>query len=509
RPQRAKTCSSIPLADQFLQLTYPFCLYPPLGMFGYGSGTTMLLAALLPRLSSSFAFSPCAVRLVGVAQSRHLCMAGDSSGSSSPVTPDFTTTVDVTNHKLPKAKKPEPLTRTPKWVGLEGLEERTTGSLIPETLVEMETDKDFQLTAAKLKEMGQKKLTLEERKIRRRALQDLGLPQFHQFIEQRGLTIPRAESTILQINIGLYCNQACAHCHVESSPQRKETMSREVVDQCINVLKASPSITTLDITGGAPELNEQFRYLVTRAREESDVEIIDRCNLTVLMEPGQEDLCDFLAKNKVRVVASLPCYSPKNVNQQRGNGVFDRSIQALSKLNDAGYGVEGSGLTLDLVYNPLGAFLPPPQEALQEKYKEELFAVFGLVFNDLFTITNMPIKRFADFLHRRGELQEYMELLVRNFNDGATKGVMCKDTINVGWDGMLYDCDFNQQLKMGMGTMGTTRKAPENLQSKSGTGYSIFDIEDVQELYSTEIALESHCFGCTAGMGSSCQGATA
>lgn len=421
------------------------------------------------------------------------------------MTPDFTTGVDVANVNLSKpAKAPQ---RSSKWVGLDGLSDRTKGSLIPETLQGMENDEEFQLVAAKLKKMGQQKLTMEEKKIRRRALKDRNLPSFQQHIEDLSIKISREKSTIFQLNIGLFCNQACSHCHVESSPQRKEMATREVAERCMEIIKNSPSVTTLDITGGAPELNDNFRYMVEQGRA-LDLDVIDRCNLTVLEEPGQEDLAEFLAKNKVHVVASLPCYSPKNVNMQRGSGVFDRSIRGLMKLNALGYGKPGSGLKLDLVYNPVGGFLPPEQAALEAKYKEELDETFGIQFNNLFTITNMPIKRFADFLYRRGELQEYMELLVRNFNAAACTGLMCKDTINVGWDGRIFDCDFNQQLELGMGTAGTNAGASEKLRAVHD-GYSIFDVDSVDDMQSTDIVLESHCYGCTAGNGSSCQGATA
>ncbi|CAM9257207.1 unnamed protein product [Ectocarpus fasciculatus] len=371
----------------------------------------------------------------------------------------------------------------------------------------MEKDEEFQLTAAKLKQMGQKKLTLEEKKMRRRALKDRNLPSFQQHIQEQGIKINRESSTIFQLNIGLFCNQACSHCHVESSPQRKEMVSKEVAERCIEIIKNSPTVKTLDITGGAPELNDHFRYMVEEGRA-LGLDVIDRCNLTVLQEPGQEDLAEFLAKNKVHVVASLPCYSPKNVNMQRGSGVFDRSIKGLVKLNALGYGKPDSGLQLDLVYNPIGGFLPPEQVALEDKYKEELDEAFGIKFNNLFTITNMPIKRFADFLYRRGELQEYMELLVRNFNSAACSGLMCKDTINVGWDGRIFDCDFNQQLELGMGTAGTNAGASEKLRAVE-EGYSIFDVDSVDDMQTTDIVLESHCYGCTAGNGSSCQGATA
>eukprot|EP00617_Octactis_speculum_P015342 CAMPEP_0185763892 /NCGR_PEP_ID=MMETSP1174-20130828/22795_1 /TAXON_ID=35687 /ORGANISM="Dictyocha speculum, Strain CCMP1381" /LENGTH=269 /DNA_ID=CAMNT_0028446189 /DNA_START=99 /DNA_END=908 /DNA_ORIENTATION=+ len=269
-------------------------------------------------------------------------------------------------------------------------------------------------------------------------------------------------------------------------------MDEKVADRCIHIIKNSPSIHTLDITGGAPEMNSQFRRIV-RAASKLGIDIIDRCNLTVLMEPDQEDLVDFLVEHKVHIAASMPCYSAKNVNMQRGNNVFERSIDGLLKLNEAGYGKEGSGLVLDLVYNPLGAFLPPPQAPLTEKYKQELMDVFGIRFNELFTMTNMPIKRFADLLYRRGELKDYMDLLVRNFNPDTVSNLMCTNTLNVRWDGRIYDCDFNQQLDMDIGVDEASLKS----------GYDVFSIEKVDDLLKYDMNMDSHCFGCTAGMGSS------
>jgi radical SAM/Cys-rich protein len=320
-------------------------------------------------------------------------------------------------------------------------------SIVDQTMQELEDDEEFQATNARLKIIGQEGMSKEERTKRRRALNNLGVPPFSKFLRKemkseegdgKPFLLKRKTPTILQINIGLFCNQACAHCHVESSPLRtEEMMTAETSAQCLKLLKNTPSITTLDITGGAPELNENFRYFVKMARSiRPDLEIIDRCNLTVLQEPGQEDLVDFLKEQKVHIIASLPCYSADNVDTQRGNGVFERSIAALLALNDAGYSTE-SDLHLDLVYNPLGAFLPPSQEKLEVQYKEQLAENFGIFFDNLFTITNMPIKRFADFLHRRGELQEYMELLVRNFNKDTVSNLMCMDTISVGWDGKV------------------------------------------------------------------------
>ena len=327
-------------------------------------------------------------------------------------------------------------------------------SLVSETMEALESDEDFQQTSKRMNDLGLAGMTKEERAQRRRALDDLGVPNFIDFISEKhcgtemedmpeitnaGLT--RKSPTLLQVNIGLYCNQACGHCHVESSPLKTaEKMSSETVIQILKLLKNTPSIKVLDITGGAPELNENFRMLVSMARDlrptVEELEIIDRCNLTVLQEPGQEDLVNFLVKNKVRVIASLPCYSAGNVDKQRGNGVFDRSISALLAFNQNGYG-KINDLKLDLVYNPLGAFLPPEQEGLEKKYKEELMSNFGIQFNELYTMTNMPIKRFADFLHRQGELKEYMDLLVRSFNLNTTKSLMCLDTISVGWDGKV------------------------------------------------------------------------
>lgn len=389
-------------------------------------------------------------------------------------------------------------------------------SIVDQTLQGLESDKEFQQTRKQLATIGLEGMTKEERTKRRRALTNLGIPNFDQFLSQNlGTTtttttaddgthtstdtthqpfqLKRVPTKILQINIGLYCNQACGHCHVESSPLRKEeNMSAETAARCLELLQQSPAITTLDITGGAPELNPNFRYLVRMARElRPDLEIIDRCNLTVLQEPGQEDLIDFLRDNRVHIVASLPCYSEENVDSQRGSGVFERSIAALLALNDAGYGMDPS-LQLDLVYNPLGAFLPPPQSKLEDQYKTRLEENFGVLFNHLLTITNMPIKRFADFLHRRGELEDYMSLLVRNFNKDTVQKLMCLDTVSVGWDGQIYDCDFNQQLGMGLAVTG---------------GRTIFDIESVDDLMNIRVRTDNHCFGCTAGMGSSCQGA--
>lgn len=398
--------------------------------------------------------------------------------------PDYgETSVEIDTHKLEKIGK---------WLrrDLDGK------SLVEATLTDMENDDDFQRTAEKIAAVGEKQMTIEERTKRRRALDSLGVQPFNEFLVQQGArsspVLHRRDPEVLQLNIGLYCNQACGHCHVESSPLRKEMMTAETASQCIKLLKKSPTIHTLDITGGAPELNDSFRLIVSLARAvRPDLKIIDRCNLTVLQEPGQEDLVDFLAKHRVCVIASLPCYSAANVDKQRGSGVFERSIAALLALNEAGYGLPGTGLELDLVYNPLGGFLPPPQESLESKYKEELEENFGILFNQLYTMTNMPIKRFADFLYRRDELKDYMDLLVRNFNADTTKNLMCLNTISIGYDGKIFDCDFNQQLGFGIGSS----------EVHEG-GMTVFDVNSFN-LKDIPIKNDNHCFGCTAGMGSS------
>jgi len=396
-----------------------------------------------------------------------------------------------------------------------------SSSLIPEVIEQMETDTEFQELAKKISKIGVDGMTKEERAERRRALEDLGVPNFMKFVVAKddeenvqdshiqNNRLYRSHPTILQLNIGLYCNQACTHCHVESSPLRKEeTMSANVAARCLELLQNTPTIDTLDLTGGAPELNEQFRFLVKMARQwaienERKLTIIDRCNLTVLLEPNQEDLVNFLKENQVKVVASLPCYGEDNVDAQRGRGVFQRSIAALHKLNEAGYGSSSSDLELDLVYNPSGAFLPPSQESLEGDYKRELLDSFGIEFNNLITITNMPIKRFADHLAKQGQMKEYMELLVNNYNPQTVGGLMCLNTISVGWDGSLYDCDFNQQL--GMGIAGKSSEESSSAKKK----FSIFDIECLTDLEKYSVLTDNHCFGCTAGSGSSCQGATA
>jgi len=299
----------------------------------------------------------------------------------------------------------------------------------------------------------------------------------------------RARATTLQLNVGRRCDLACHHCHVESGPRRTEAMSVAVAERALALLARSPEVRTLDLTGGAPELHEVFRPLVAGAWRLGRG-VIDRCNLTVLELPGQEDTAEFLAAHRVRVVASLPCYGAENVDAQRGRGVFERSIAALHRLGALGYGEPGSGLEIDLVYNPQGASLPPPQAELEARYRAELGSRFGIRFGRLLTLTNMPIKRFAHALERDGRAAEYMSLLVSHFNPRTVPELMCRTTVSVSFDGALHDCDFNQMLELPLG----------------GRPRSVFDLGSLAELEAEAIATGPHCFGCTAGAGSSCGG---
>jgi radical SAM/Cys-rich protein len=299
----------------------------------------------------------------------------------------------------------------------------------------------------------------------------------------------------LQVNVGKLCNQACHHCHVDAGPKRTEIMTRATAERVMALLAASPGVETVDLTGGAPELNPNFAFLVEHTRALSH-HVIVRCNLTVLFAPGMEDLPRFYRDHGVELVCSLPCYTRENVDRQRGQGVFDRSIEALQLLNRLGYGRPGSGLVLNLAYNPLGAFLPPPQATLEARYREELGRLFGIEFHHLFTITNMPIKRFADQLHRWGKYDEYMGLLVNHFNPHTVPGLMCRSLVSVGWDGTLYDCDFNQMLELPVLSPNGSRQA-----------LTLWDLDTLNRLARGRIATAAHCFGCTAGAGSSCAGA--
>jgi radical SAM/Cys-rich protein len=304
--------------------------------------------------------------------------------------------------------------------------------------------------------------------------------------------IRRKTLDTLQVNLGYKCNQSCLHCHVGAGPNRTEMMDAATVESVLAVL-ARRQIQTLDLTGGAPELNSEFRSLVARARA-LGVRVIDRCNLTILSEPGQEDLAEFLAAHQVEVTASLPCYSPANVDRQRGDGVFERSIAGLKQLNALGYGqASRPELVLNLVYNPQGPSLPPPQTALQADYKRELLAHFGIHFNHLFALTNMPVQRFGSTLVSKGQFASYMQLLRSAYRAENLETVMCRTLISVDWQGFLYDCDFNQMLGMPSPSSGPKPARIEDLLSCDVTGQPI--------------AIADHCYGCTAGQGSSCGGA--
>ncbi len=304
--------------------------------------------------------------------------------------------------------------------------------------------------------------------------------------------ITRTRLDTLQVNLGYRCNQTCVHCHVNAGPNRTEMMDADTLALIPQVL-AARGITTLDITGGAPELHGGFRDLVRAVRAQG-VRVIDRCNLTILFEPGQQELAAFLAEQGVEVVASLPCYLSDNVDKQRGDGVFDKSIAGLQQLNALGYGVEGSGLALNLVYNPQGPSLPPNQQSLQADYKRELLARYGVVFNQLLALTNMPIQRFGSTLVSKGTFDTYMDLLKASFHADNLAGVMCRSLVSVDWQGWLSDCDFNQQLGLPLGTSGVRRHLRDLLKT---------------DLDTQPIRVAGHCFGCTAGQGSSCGGALA
>ena len=315
--------------------------------------------------------------------------------------------------------------------------------------------------------------------------------RFAQRLADHSLPLRHARTEVLQINVGKLCNLTCVHCHVNAGPGRKEIMARETVDRIVDWL-AKTDIPTVDLTGGAPEMIPDFKYFVRRLKALTPARhIIDRCNLTILLEPGYEDFAQFLADHEVEIIASMPCYSPENVNAQRGEGVFDGSIKGLQLLNSLGYGREAR-LPLHLVYNPNGAFLPGPQAELEADYKRELEGHFGIVFHKLYTITNLPIARFASYLRNNGKLADYMLLLNDAFNPATVEGLMCRNTINVSWRGEVFDCDFNQMLKMQW--------------RERGRSLSLWDV-DPAIVEDREILTGDHCFGCTAGAGSSCGGA--
>jgi radical SAM/Cys-rich protein len=301
--------------------------------------------------------------------------------------------------------------------------------------------------------------------------------------------VRRGRLDTLQVNLGYRCNQSCVHCHVNAGPNRTEAMDGATVDLVLAVLERR-RVGTLDITGGAPELNPHFRRLVTAARA-LGVEVMDRCNLTILEAAGQEDLAAFLAAEEVEIVASMPCYLESNVDRQRGHGVFDASIQALARLNRLGYGREGSGLVLNLVYNPQGASLPPPQHALEADYKRVLGETYGIVFNSLYTLANMPIQRFGAVLIAKGEFDRYLGLLKSAHRDDNLGGVMCRNLVSVDWRGFVYDCDFNQMLDLPMRHAGTDLHIRDLLAA---------------DIAGRPVRVAGHCYGCTAGQGSSCGG---
>ena len=316
------------------------------------------------------------------------------------------------------------------------------------------------------------------------------IPNFAGKLAEHNLTLRRDKPTVLQINVGKLCNITCVHCHVNAGPGRKEIMTRGTVDKILDWLEPT-EIPVVDLTGGAPEMIPDFKYLIREVKKQKQPRhIIDRCNLVILLEPGYEDLAKFMADYQVEVVASMPCYKPENVNAQRGEGVFDGSIKGLQMLNQLGYGSDPN-LPLHLIYNPVGAYLPPDQSELEAEYKVELKKHFGIIFNQLYTITNLPIARFLSYLKRNGKLEDYMTLLADSFNPNAVAGLMCRYTISVGWQGDIFDCDFNQMLEMPM----------ENRKPRY-----LWEL-DWQELEGRPIHLGQHCYGCTAGAGSTCGGA--
>lgn len=322
---------------------------------------------------------------------------------------------------------------------------------------------------------------------------DLSLPSFSQKLREIGL-FPLKPQTIeiLQVNLGKMCNQTCHHCHVDAGPDRKEIMSKDTLVQCLEVVRKNP-IPTVDLTGGAPEMNPHFRWFVSELKK-AGAHIINRCNLTILLAHQKfSDLPQFFAENEVEVVSSLPHYSQNRTDRQRGDGVFQKSIQALKNLNQVGYGLPESSLQLNLVHNPAGCFLPHDQKSLEREFKRRLLNDFGVHFSNLYCITNMPISRYLEYLLKTGNYESYMNTLVEAFNPVAAKGVMCRNTISVGWDGKLYDCDFNQMLNL-------------QLSSQASSHIEKFDIASLNK---RNIIIGNHCFGCTAGSGSSCGGTTA
>lgn len=317
------------------------------------------------------------------------------------------------------------------------------------------------------------------------------IPRFEDKLQTYGMSpLKPAELEIMQINVGKMCNQTCTHCHVDAGPDRKEIMTKETMQQCLDALRQAPSVHTVDLTGGAPEMNPDFIWFVEEISK-LGIKAIVRSNLTILVSNKKyNSYPDFFARHKVTVIASLPCYTAENTDKQRGDGVFQKSLSALKMLNEVGYGKDGTGLELNLVYNPIGASLPPPQEKLQSDYKRILFENFGVVFNNLYTITNLPISRFLEYLLAAGKYETYMEKLANSFNPETVNGLMCRNTLSVSWNGKLFDCDFNQMLE---------------LQTENGYPKHISEFNS-EKLKERNIVLNQHCYGCTAGAGSSCQG---
>lgn len=328
--------------------------------------------------------------------------------------------------------------------------------------------------------------------INRRGAQQARAPvEFADKLAAHGLSLRAAEVKTLQVNLGKLCNQACKHCHVDAGPKRTEVMTRETAEACLAVLRKF-RIPVFDITGGAPELNPSFRHLVREARA-GGAHVMVRHNLTVMFEPEQEDLPRFFSRQGVEVVSSLPYFLEQQTDAQRGGGVFRKSVEALRRLNAEGYGAEGSGLTLNLVYNPVGAFLPPAQASIEADFKRELFSRYRITFNNLYTITNMPIRRYLDYLRRSGNEERYMRKLVEAFNPSTVEGLMCRELVSVDWTGRLYDCDFNQMLELPVANQLAQHVSDFDPASFAGR----------------TITTGPHCFGCTAGAGSSCGGALA
>lgn len=312
---------------------------------------------------------------------------------------------------------------------------------------------------------------------------------FKDVLKENKLELNRRKIETIQINVGKKCNQACIHCHVNGGPNREEIMEKDTVDRILELISRDESIKTVDVTGGAPELNPNFKYIIKELTALNKT-VLNRCNLTVLSEVGQEDTAEFLAENKVQVMASLPCYLEENVDYQRGSDVFKKSISGLYELNKLGYGKDDTGLILNLVFNPKGGTLPPPQSELEKDYKKYLKEHYDIEFNNLLTITNMPISRFSETLKKEGKYEEYRDVLIDSFNPSTALNVMCRDLLSISWDGKIYDCDFNQALDL----------------SLDRGELSVWDIDNFHDV-EKQIHFENHCFACTAGSGSSCTGA--